>query len=217
MMHNIALSKFTRPTPVQKYSIPIGYAGRDLMACAQTGSGKTGGFLFPVIAQMTKRGAQPAPENARRSMSFPSSLILAPTRELAVQIFEEARKFTYRTGIRAVVVYGGAEIRDQIRELERGAGERGAYWQNGGGGVVFCCSVAVRCSVARAPRATYLSPPSISTYISILHPLSPISIFATTILLILLRLRVQTSWSPPQGASWTSSSEAACPSRASRT
>ena len=102
------------------------------MACAQTGSGKTGGFLFPVIAQMTKRGAQPTPEHARRGMSFPSSLILAPTRELAVQIFEEARKFTYRTGIRAVVVYGGAEIRDQIRELERGAGEKGEKKRAGG-------------------------------------------------------------------------------------
>ena len=120
-MGNIALSKFNRPTPVQKYSIPIGYAGRDLMACAQTGSGKTGGFLFPVIAQMTKRGALPVPEGARRGVAFPNTLLLAPTRELAIQIFDEARKFTYRTGVRPVVVYGGAEIRDQIRELERGA------------------------------------------------------------------------------------------------
>ncbi len=114
------MARYSRPTPVQKYSIPIGYAGRDLMACAQTGSGKTGGFLFPVIAQLNKNGARPVPEGARRGMVFPNCLILAPTRELAVQIFEEARKFTYRTGIRAAVVYGGAEMRDQLRELERG-------------------------------------------------------------------------------------------------
>ena len=122
MMANIALANFTRPTPVQKYSIPIGYANRDLMACAQTGSGKTGGFLFPVIAQLVKNGARPVPQapGSRRSTSFPNCLILAPTRELAMQIFEEARKFTYRTGIRPVVVYGGAEIREQMRELERG-------------------------------------------------------------------------------------------------
>jgi hypothetical protein len=94
--------------------------GRDLMACAQTGSGKTGGFLFPVIAQMLKKGAVPPPEGARRSMSFPNCLLLAPTRELAVQIFEEARKFTYRTGIAPVVVYGGADIGNQMRELGRG-------------------------------------------------------------------------------------------------
>ena len=121
MMANIALSKYVRPTPVQKYSIPIGYAGRDLMACAQTGSGKTGGFLFPVMAQMGKSGARPLPDGARRGIAFPNALLLAPTRELAVQIFDEARKFSYRTGIRPVVVYGGAEIREQIRELERGA------------------------------------------------------------------------------------------------
>jgi ATP-dependent RNA helicase DDX3X len=108
---------------VQKYSIPIGYAGRDLMACAQTGSGKTAGFLFPVVASMCAKGAAPLPDGVpppRKGCSMPQALILAPTRELVCQIFDEARKFTYCTGIRPVVVYGGAEIRDQIRELDRG-------------------------------------------------------------------------------------------------
>jgi ATP-dependent RNA helicase DDX3X len=121
LMANIQLAGFGRPTPVQKFSIPIGYAGRDLMACAQTGSGKTGGFLFPVIAQMLKKGANPIADGGRRNMAYPNGLMLAPTRELAVQIYEEARKFCYRTGIRPAVVYGGAEVRDQLRELERGA------------------------------------------------------------------------------------------------
>jgi superfamily II DNA/RNA helicase len=55
-MKNLILMKFTKPTPVQKYSIPIGLSGGDMMACAQTGSGKTAGFLFPVISMMLKSG-----------------------------------------------------------------------------------------------------------------------------------------------------------------
>jgi ATP-dependent RNA helicase DDX3X len=115
------LSRFTKPTPVQKYSIPIGIAGGDMMACAQTGSGKTGGFLFPVITMMTRSGARPSPEGSRNRACYISALILAPTRELASQIFDEAQKFCYCTGIRPVVVYGGANVQQQQRELERGA------------------------------------------------------------------------------------------------
>lgn len=93
--------------------------GRDLMACAQTGSGKTGGFLFPVIAQLVSSGASPAPD-LRRGQAAPHALVLAPTRELAVQIYDEARKFCYRTGLAPVVVYGGADVKTQLRDLERG-------------------------------------------------------------------------------------------------
>lgn len=90
-----------------------------MMACAQTGSGKTAGFLFPLIATMLKRGPLPEPEN-RRKATYITSLILAPTRELAMQIYEEAQKFCYCTGIRPVVIYGGANIQQQQRELDRG-------------------------------------------------------------------------------------------------
>ena len=121
LMKNLALTKYTKPTPVQKYSIPIGLAGGDMMACAQTGSGKTAGFLFPVIAQMLRNGALPLPGDGSSRKCFPTALILAPTRELASQIFDEAQKFCYCTGIRAVVVYGGANIQTQTRELDRGA------------------------------------------------------------------------------------------------
>lgn len=54
------------------------------------------------------------------SRTFPSILVLAPTRELSSQIYDEGRKFTYKTGLRAVVVYGGAEVREQKSNLERG-------------------------------------------------------------------------------------------------
>ncbi|EFJ44800.1 hypothetical protein VOLCADRAFT_82651 [Volvox carteri f. nagariensis] len=119
MMDNIKRCKFTKPTPVQKHSITIGLAGRDLMACAQTGSGKTAAFCFPIIASMLLKGYQPAAgRNSRKAL--PGALVLAPTRELTSQIYDEARKFTYMTGLRPVVIYGGAPAPNQLRDLERG-------------------------------------------------------------------------------------------------
>ena len=119
LFRNTQLCGYTKPTPVQKYSIPAGTRGRDLMACAQTGSGKTAGFLFPIIMAMIKHGGLDSPENARRRV-YPEALVLAPTRELAAQIHEEARRFTYCTGIASVVIYGGAEVREQLRQIDRG-------------------------------------------------------------------------------------------------
>uniref|UniRef100_A0A9J8CID0 RNA helicase n=1 Tax=Cyprinus carpio carpio TaxID=630221 RepID=A0A9J8CID0_CYPCA len=130
IMGNITLSRYTRPTPVQKYAIPIIKAKRDLMACAQTGSGKTAAFLLPVLSQIytdgpgealqaTKASTQENGKYVRRKQ-FPISLVLAPTRELALQIYDEARKFSYRSRVRPCVVYGGADIGQQIRDLERG-------------------------------------------------------------------------------------------------
>ncbi|KAF4108928.1 DEAD-box helicase 3 X-linked a isoform X6 [Onychostoma macrolepis] len=131
IMGNINLSRYTRPTPVQKYAIPIIKAKRDLMACAQTGSGKTAAFLLPVLSQIYTDGpgealqatkASTQHENGKyvRRKQYPMSLVLAPTRELALQIYDEARKFAYRSRVRPCVVYGGADIGQQIRELERG-------------------------------------------------------------------------------------------------
>jgi ATP-dependent RNA helicase DDX3X len=119
LFRNTQLCGYTKPTPVQKYSCPIGSAGRDLMACAQTGSGKTAGFLFPIIMAMIKNGGRDPPDSSRRRV-YPEALIMAPTRELAQQIHDEARRFTYRTGIASVVIYGGAEVREQLRQIERG-------------------------------------------------------------------------------------------------
>lgn len=123
LISNIRLARYTTPTPVQKYSIPIVGAGRDLMGCAQTGSGKTGGFLFPILSALFTHGPPPMPPQPPsygRSKAYPSVLILAPTRELVSQIHEEARKFTYRSWVRPAVVYGGAEMGAQLRQIERG-------------------------------------------------------------------------------------------------
>ncbi|CAL5089218.1 unnamed protein product [Urochloa decumbens] len=116
---NIRRCKYVRPTPVQRYAIPISIAGRDLMACAQTGSGKTAAFCFPIISGILKSRPPQRPPRSSRT-ACPLALILSPTRELSVQIHEEARKFAYQTGVRVVVAYGGAPITNQLRELERG-------------------------------------------------------------------------------------------------
>lgn len=128
LLSNISLARYKTPTPVQKYSVPIVANGRDLMACAQTGSGKTGGFLFPIISAAFSKGplptagmqAQSAHGGYGKRKAFPTALILAPTRELVSQIHDEARKFTYRSWVRPAVVYGGADMTTQLRQIESG-------------------------------------------------------------------------------------------------
>ncbi|KAK4055323.1 ATP-dependent RNA helicase ded1 [Microbotryomycetes sp. JL201] len=126
LLENIALARYKTPTPVQKYSVPIVGQGRDLMACAQTGSGKTGGFLFPILSASFATGPRPQPDTGasrgygRSRKAYPTALILAPTRELVSQIHDEARKFAYRSWVRPAVVYGGADIGSQLRQLEQG-------------------------------------------------------------------------------------------------
>jgi len=118
---NIKRCKYTKPTPVQRHAIPISLAGRDLMACAQTGSGKTAAFMFPIISGTLKNNWPTAGAGGRGRKAYPVALVLSPTRELTCQIHEEARKFAYQTGLRPVVIYGGAPVVDQLREIERGA------------------------------------------------------------------------------------------------
>ncbi|KAL6434307.1 hypothetical protein ACFW04_006026 [Cataglyphis niger] len=121
--NSIALAGYDKPTPVQKYAIPIIIGRRDVMACAQTGSGKTAAFLVPILNQIYESGPRPPPAQANssgRRKQYPLGLVLAPTRELATQIYDEARKFAYRSRMRPAVVYGGSNIVDQMRELDRG-------------------------------------------------------------------------------------------------
>merc|ERR1711879_1014993 len=108
----MGLAGFTKPTPVQRHGIPSGLQGRDLMSCAQTGSGKTAAFLVPIISRLIYSGVpekvmnQPPQRGYGRSRNRYSihSLVLSPTRELAQQIHKQARKFLYRTGLRSVCV-----------------------------------------------------------------------------------------------------------------
>ncbi|KAM9967436.1 hypothetical protein ACTFIW_001520 [Dictyostelium discoideum] len=123
LLGNIKHAKYTKPTPVQKSALPIILKNRDLMACAQTGSGKTAAFLFPIISGILLDGAPEAPPAYKPGVpraACPRALVLAPTRELAQQIFDEANKFSYGSPVSSVVIYGGAEVFHQINELDRG-------------------------------------------------------------------------------------------------
>ncbi|KRY70048.1 ATP-dependent RNA helicase DDX3Y, partial [Trichinella pseudospiralis] len=125
IMDNIRLCHYDKPTPVQKFAIPTALENRDLMACAQTGSGKTAAFLLPILHHILSGGPEmlrksdTAPNGRRRL--YPAALVLAPTRELTLQIFNEACKFSYRTPIMSTILYGGREnYRDQINKLRIG-------------------------------------------------------------------------------------------------
>jgi len=120
LLKNITLSGYLKPTPVQKHSIPIAAGFRDLMSCAQTGSGKTAAFLLPMINILLTTERPRIPNDFPSRMPCPMALVLSPTRELAQQIYRECRKFLYCTGLRAVCVYGGSDSRHQHRELELG-------------------------------------------------------------------------------------------------
>ncbi|KAK1800526.1 hypothetical protein P4O66_005747, partial [Electrophorus voltai] len=114
---NVSKSGYVKPTPVQKHGIPIISAGRDLMACAQTGSGKTAAFLLPILQQLMTDGVAASKFS---EMQEPEAIIVAPTRELINQIYLEARKFAYGTCVRPVVVYGGTSTGYTIREVLKG-------------------------------------------------------------------------------------------------
>lgn len=125
IQQNVDKSGYRKPTPVQKYSLPTLLGNRDLMSCAQTGSGKTAAFLLPIIHHILVNG----PEAIRPSVMsgsgrrtfYPAALVLAPTRELAIQIHKEAAKFSYRTNIITAILYGGREnYREQINRLRGG-------------------------------------------------------------------------------------------------
>ncbi|PIC49965.1 hypothetical protein B9Z55_001053 [Caenorhabditis nigoni] len=125
VMENVNRSGYTKPTPVQKHSIPTLLSNRDLMSCAQTGSGKTAAFLLPIIQHIMAGGPDmiktPTFNNGRRTY-YPSALVLSPTRELAIQIHKEAAKFSYKTNLQTAILYGGREnYRDQVNRLRSGA------------------------------------------------------------------------------------------------
>ena len=103
---------YTTPTPVQKQAIPAVLAGRDLMAAAQTGTGKTGGFAIPLLQRLME-GARAEPNQVR-------CLVLVPTRELAEQVYESFRSYGRNVPMRCHVAYGGVPIEPQIAKLNKG-------------------------------------------------------------------------------------------------
>ncbi|XP_072120016.1 probable ATP-dependent RNA helicase DDX46 isoform X2 [Mobula birostris] len=105
---------YEKPTPIQAQAIPAVMCGRDLIGIAKTGSGKTIAFLLPMFRHIMDQ--RPLEEG-----EGPVALISTPTRELALQITKECKKFSKPLGLRVVCVYGGTGISEQIAELKRGA------------------------------------------------------------------------------------------------
>jgi superfamily II DNA/RNA helicase len=103
---------YKQPTPVQKQAIPAVLAGRDVMAAAQTGTGKTAGFALPILHRLTMDGVT-APLCVR-------ALVLVPTRELAEQVYESFRNYGGSLPLRSAVAYGGVPIEPQIAKLRKG-------------------------------------------------------------------------------------------------
>ena len=106
---------FETPTPIQQQAIPKILAGTDLIACAQTGTGKTAAFLLPILNKLAKNPDRPFEIN---------TLVIAPTRELALQIDQQVEGFAYFTGVSSLPVYGGGTSNSwdqQKKALTKGA------------------------------------------------------------------------------------------------
>ena len=105
--------EYTTPTAVQSQAIPAVLAGRDVMAAAQTGTGKTAGFALPLLQRLFKKTSKASPNTAR-------ALVLVPTRELAEQVHESFRAYGAGLELRTMVAYGGVSINPQMMNLRKG-------------------------------------------------------------------------------------------------
>jgi ATP-dependent RNA helicase RhlE len=110
LLRAVSEQGYTTPTPIQAQAIPVVLAGKDLLAAAQTGTGKTAGFTLPLLQILNKKGAG-------RTVRC---LILVPTRELAAQVQESVRTYGKYKPLRSITVFGGVNINPQIQDLRRG-------------------------------------------------------------------------------------------------
>ncbi|MES9826400.1 MAG: DEAD/DEAH box helicase [Candidatus Thiodiazotropha endolucinida] len=104
---------YTEPTPIQRKAIPVILTGRDVMAGAQTGTGKTAGFTLPLLQRLAKQSSH----NGQRPVR---ALVLTPTRELAAQVGDSVQTYGRHTSLRSAVIFGGVKINPQIDKLRRG-------------------------------------------------------------------------------------------------
>ena len=106
---------YTHPTPIQEQAIPLLLNGKDLLGCAQTGTGKTAAFAVPIIQHLYQS------KTRQKGLRPVRALIVAPTRELAIQIYESFTSYGQFTGLRSVVIYGGVKQGKQTQALQNGA------------------------------------------------------------------------------------------------
>ena len=116
LLAGLEAAGFSRCTPIQAMTLPVALAGRDVAGQAQTGTGKTLAFLIAAINRLLTR-----PALAERNPEDPRCLILAPTRELAIQIHKDAMKFASDLGLKIALVYGGVDYDKQRAQLQAGA------------------------------------------------------------------------------------------------
>ncbi|UYL09130.1 DEAD/DEAH box helicase [Bdellovibrio sp. SKB1291214] len=109
----VAETGYTTPTPIQQQAIPYLLEGRDLLGCAQTGTGKTAAFALPILNHLAKQWNRAEPKHAR-------VLVLAPTRELAIQIHESFQTYGKHLKIRTAVIFGGVGQTPQVKALSSG-------------------------------------------------------------------------------------------------
>ena len=116
LLRAVADTGYTTPTPIQQQAIPVVLSGRDVMGGAQTGTGKTAGFTLPLLQRLS-RHASTSTSPARHPVR---ALILAPTRELAMQVFESVKTYSKYVPLRSTCIYGGVDMKPQIQELRNG-------------------------------------------------------------------------------------------------
>jgi ATP-dependent RNA helicase RhlE len=116
ILRAVTESGYTTPTPIQVQAIPVVLAGRDVMGGAQTGTGKTAGFGLPILHRL-QPNANASPSPARHPVR---ALILAPTRELAIQVEESIKEYGKYTGLRSTCVFGGVDIKQQLPIVRAG-------------------------------------------------------------------------------------------------
>jgi ATP-dependent RNA helicase RhlE len=117
LRHALEERGFERTTPIQSAVIPFGIAGEDVIGCAQTGTGKTAAFVLPLLHRLL---ASDAADGTTEPRGYTRVLILAPTRELAVQIDDEIQGFAYYTGLSSAAIYGGVHMSPQDIALRAG-------------------------------------------------------------------------------------------------
>ena len=110
----VADAGYARPTPIQEQAIPRLLDGRDLIGCAQTGTGKTAAFMLPILNRLCK-------VRRPRHIGHPRALVLSPTRELAAQTAEAIRLFTRHADLPFACVIGGVSQSHQVKDIRRGA------------------------------------------------------------------------------------------------
>ncbi len=125
LLRAVAARKYAEPTPIQEKAIPHVLAGRDLLGCAQTGTGKTAAFALPILQMLCGPGRGQEGRTSGRKGKGPGprpvrALVLTPTRELATQINDSFREYGKYTGLRQAVVYGGVSQVPQERTLRKG-------------------------------------------------------------------------------------------------